>query len=161
MSSISRIGFGAIAVSLTLGALQFASGHDLTGGLGTSLGAGLAASLGTGLGIGPGTGLGTGPGNLAAASDTLQTGVNRAARSDRAGPAVAPSAPTRTISIRLDRLANTSVLIRIPVVGESSKIPPAPFLTRPGDRKLTVACEPVVSVLTEVAKLLRPGRCVT
>jgi hypothetical protein len=138
MSSISRIGFGAIAVSLTLGALQFASGHDLTGGLGTGLGT-----------------------DLAAASDTPQTGVNRAARSDRAGPAVAPSAPTRTISIRLDRLADTSVLIRIPVVGESSKIPPAPFLTRPGDRKLTVACEPVVSVLTEVAKLLRPGRCVT
>jgi hypothetical protein len=150
MSSISRIGFGAIAVSLTLGALQFASGHDLTGGLGTGLGAGLAAGLGTGLGT-----------DLAAASDTPQTGVNRAARSDRAGPAVAPSAPTRTISIRLDRLADTSVLIRIPVVGESSKIPPAPFLTRPGDRKLTVACEPVVSVLTEVAKLLRPGRCVT
>jgi hypothetical protein len=154
MSSISRIGFGAIAISLTLGALQFASGHDLTGGLGTGLGAGLAAGLGAGLG----TGLGT---DLAAASDTPQTGVNRAARSDRAGPAVAPSAPTRTISIRLDRLAETSVLIRIPVVGESSKIPPAPFLTRPGDRKLTVACEPVVSVLTEVAKLLRPGRCVT
>jgi len=150
MSSISRIGFGAIAVSLTLGALQFASGHDLTGGLGTGLGAGLGAGLGTGLGT-----------DLAAASDTPQTGVNRAARSDRAGPAVAPSAPTRTISIRLDRLADTSVLIRIPVVGESSKIPPAPFLTRPGDRKLTVACEPVVSVLTEVAKLLRPGRCVT
>ena len=150
MSSISRIGFGAIAVSLTLGALQFASGHDLAGGLGAGLGTGLAAGLGTGLGT-----------DLAAASDTPQTGVNRAARSDRAGPAVAPSAPTRTISIRLDRLADTSVLIRIPVVGESSKIPPAPFLTRPGDRKLTVACEPVVSVLTEVAKLLRPGRCVT
>jgi hypothetical protein len=154
MSSISRIGFGAIAVSLTLGALQFASGHDLTGGLGAGLGAGLAASLGTGLG----TGLGT---DLAAASDTPQTGVNRAARSDRAGPAVAPSAPTRTISIRLDRLADTSVLIRIPVVRDSRNIPPAPFLTRPVDRKLTVACEPVVSVLTEVAKLLRPGRCVT
>jgi hypothetical protein len=29
------------------------------------------------------------------------------------------------------------------------------------DRKLTVACEPVVSVLTEVAKQLQPGRCVT
>jgi len=150
MSTISRIGFGAIAVSLTLGALQFASGHDLTAGLGAGLGTGLAAGLGTGLGNDP-----------AAASDTPQTAVNRAARSDRAGPAVAPSAPTRTISIRLDRLADTSVLIRIPVVQESGNIPPVPFLTRPGDRKLTVACEPVVSVLTEVAKLLRPGRCVT
>lgn len=158
MSTISSIGFGAIAVSLTLGALQFASGHDLTGGLGAGLGTG----LGTGLAAGLGAGLGTGPGNdLAAASDTSHTGVNRAARSDRAGPAVAPSTPTRTISIRLDRLADTSVLIRIPVVRESSNIPPAPFLTSPGDRKLTVACEPVVSVLTEVAKLLRPGRCIT
>ena len=158
MSTIYRIGFGAIAVSLTLGALQFASGHDLTGGLGAGLGTG----LGTGLAAGLSAGLGTGPGNdLAAASDTSQTGVNRAARSDRAGPAVAPSVPTRTISIRLDRLADTSVLIRIPVVQESSNIPPAPFLTRPGDRKLTLACEPVVSVLTEVAKQLQPGRCVT
>jgi len=34
-------------------------------------------------------------------------------------------------------------------------------VTKPGDRKMTVACEPVVSVLTEVAKLLQPGRCVT
>ena len=153
MSSISRIGFGAIAFSLTLGALQLASGHDLAGGFGAGLGTG----LGTGLAAGLGTGLGT---DLAAASDTPQTGVNRAARSDRAAPAVAPSAPTRTISIRLDRLADTSVLIRIPVVQDTRNIP-APFLTRPVDRKLTVACEPVVSVLTEVAKLLRPGRCVT
>ena len=30
-----------------------------------------------------------------------------------------------------------------------------------GSRKTAVACEPVVSVLTEVAKLLQPGRCVT
>jgi hypothetical protein len=146
MSSISRIGFGAIAVSLTLGALQFAFGHDLTGGLGT----GLAAGLGTGAGN-----------DLVAASDTPQTGVNRAARTDRAGPPVAPSAPTRTISIRLDRLADTTVLIRIPVVPESRNAPPAPSLTGPGGRKLTVACEPVVSVLTEVAKWLRPSRCVT
>ena len=35
---------------------------------------------------------------------------------------------------------------------------PTPVLTKPADRKLT-ACEPVVSILTEVAKLLRPGRC--
>ena len=29
------------------------------------------------------------------------------------------------------------------------------------DTKTAVACEPPVSVLTEVAKLLQPGRCVT
>jgi hypothetical protein len=36
-----------------------------------------------------------------------------------------------------------------------------PSMTKSSDRKMTVACEPVVSVLTEVAKLLQPGRCVT
>jgi hypothetical protein len=136
MSPISRTVFGAIAVSLTLGAVQFASGYDLTGGL--------AAGL------------------VTTASAAPETGVNRAAKTDRGAPAMAPSAPpARTISIRLDSLADTSVLIRIPVVRESHNIAPAPFLTKPGNRKLTVACEPVVSVLTEVAKLLRPGRCVT
>jgi hypothetical protein len=34
-------------------------------------------------------------------------------------------------------------------------------MLKSGDRKNAVACEPVVSVLTEVAKLLQPGRCVT
>jgi hypothetical protein len=47
------------------------------------------------------------------------------------------------------------------VVKETRNRPPAPGLTKPGDRKLRVACEPVVSTLTEVAKLLQPGRCVT
>jgi hypothetical protein len=131
---------GAIAMSLTLGAVQFASGHDLTGGL-------------------VGTDLGT-------ASADPQTGVNRAAKVDRVTVAAAPSAPTRTISIRLDSLADTSVLIRIPLVAiplvpEARNVPPALVLSKPGDRKLTVACEPVVSTLTEVAKLLQPGRCVT
>src|SRR5882762_1953238 len=134
MTPSSRAGFGAIAVSLTLGAVQFASGYDLTGGL--------AAGL------------------VTTASASPETGINRAAKTDRAGPATAPSAPTRTISIRLDRLADTSVLIRIPLVQDARNIPPAPFLTKPSDRKLTLACEPVVSALTEVAKLLRPGRCV-
>jgi hypothetical protein len=53
-------------------------------------------------------------------------------------------------------------VIRIPAVKETRNLPPAPILlNKPGDRKLKVACEPVVSTLTEVAKLLQPGRCVT
>jgi hypothetical protein len=145
MSQITRAGLGAIALSLTLGAVQLASGHDLTRGL--------AAGLGTGLGI-------TGPETV---SDALQTDdVNRAAKADRAAALAPPSAPTRTILIRLDRLADTSVLIRIPLVRESRNLPPAPVVpAKPGDRKLRIACEPVVSTLTEVAKLLQPGRCVT
>ena len=151
MSQISTAIFGAMAVSLTVGAVQFASGHDLTGGLGTSLGKGL---VNTGL---VNTGLGT-SGTGAAA--TAPSGINRAAKADRAAAAVASSSPTRTISIRLDSLADTSVVIRIPVTAELRNAPASPALTTPADRELT-ACEPVVSTLTEVAKLLRPGRCVT
>ena len=36
-----------------------------------------------------------------------------------------------------------------------------PTLLRNQSRKPTLACEPVVSALTEVARLLQPGRCVT
>jgi hypothetical protein len=38
--AVSNASFGAIAISLTLGAVQFASGHDLTGGFVAGLGAG-------------------------------------------------------------------------------------------------------------------------
>jgi hypothetical protein len=69
--------------------------------------------------------------------------------------------PTRTISIRLDGLSDTSVLVRVPVAMAARNSSSAPALTKSGDRKLTVACEPVVSVLTEVARQLQPGRCVT
>jgi hypothetical protein len=135
MSPISRAGFGAIGISLALGAAQFASGYDLTGGL--------AAGL------------------VATASAAPETGINRVIKADRATPASAASAPTRTISIRLDGLADTSVVIRIPTVRTSREIPSLPLPIQPGDRKLTLACEPVVSALTEVAKRLQPGRCVT
>jgi hypothetical protein len=149
MSQVPTAIFGAMAVSLTLGAVQFASGHDLTGGLGASLGTSLGKSLGAGLTAGLGT-----------TAATVPTGINRSAKADRAAAAVARSGPMRTISIRLDSLADTSVVIRIPVTEELHNVPPTPVLTKPADRKLT-ACEPVVSVLTEVAKLLRPSRCVT
>jgi hypothetical protein len=83
----------------------------------------------------------------------------------------ASAVPTRTISLRLDALSDTSVLVRVPAAKEAGQeagngppAPPAsspPAVTKSGDRKMAVACEPVVSVLTEVAKLLQPGRCVT
>jgi hypothetical protein len=47
----------------------------------------------------------------------------------------------------------------VPVASETRARPAAPSFAKPG--KTAVACEPVVSVLTEVAKLLQPGRCVT
>ena len=131
MSQIFNAIFAALAVSAACGAVQFAFGHDLTGG-------------------------------QPVATNAAETGVNRAAKADRVAAATAAAIPTRTISIRLDRLADTSVLIRMPVAREEARSRPTPpSLTRSGNRKATVACEPVVSVLTEVAKLLQPGRCVT
>jgi hypothetical protein len=57
-------------------------------------------------------------------------------------------------------LSDTSIVVRLPAsarINTISEKPKAPAATR----KSAVACEPPVSVLTEVAKLLQPGRCVT
>jgi hypothetical protein len=93
-----------------------------------------------------------------APSGTPEATINRAAKADRAG-VVASGALTRTVSLRFDGLSDTSVLIRIPVVREARG--GSSSVMKSGDRKMAVACEPVVSVLTEIAKLLQPGRCVT
>ena len=134
MSKLSTGIFGAIAVSLSLGAAQLASGQDLAGTFQISAG-------------------------------TSEAVINRAAKADRAASVAQPATRTRTISLRLESLADTSVVIRLPAVqetrGEDARSRAVPSLTNSGSRKLTVACEPVVSVLTEVAKLLQPGRCVT
>jgi hypothetical protein len=137
MSQLSRGIFGAIAVSLTFGA-ALAANRDLAG---TQV--------------------------SAASSEAVNTSatINRAAKADRADGAAGSAAPTRTISLRLDALTDTSVLIRLPVAKEVGKEArnnvPAPPVAKPQARKTTVACEPPVSVLTEVAKRLEPGRCVT
>ena len=131
MSKLSRGIFGAIAVSLTLGAIQFAPARDLSG-------------------IRQQT---------AAVPDAV---INRAAKTDRAA-GVASDAQTRTIALRPPGMADTSVLVRLHIPLEARNAPPSPSAPtgrKPGNRKL-VACEPVVSVLTDVAKLLEPGRCVT
>jgi hypothetical protein len=142
MSQVSKGIFGAIAVSLTLGtlgAVQLAAGRDL------------AAIQ-----------------NPAGNSEAVNTfaAINRAAKADRADGAVgSTAAPMRTISLRQDVLTDTSVLIRLPVTRGTGKVArnnvPAPAVVKPQARKATVACEPPVSVLTEVAKRLEPGRCIT
>ena len=151
---ISKGVFGAIALSLTFGAAQFASGRDLGRDLS---GQDFAADAQDRL--------------QSAFQDPLQDpsqqspsmgeiAINRAAKSDRAAGVVGSPAPTRTISLRPQGASDSSILIRIPMAqarGGSS----APAVTRSGDRKMAVACEPVVSVLTEVVRLLQPGRCVT
>ena len=126
MSQIQKGIFGALAIGLTLGAVQLAFAHDLIGGR-----------------------------QAVAASTTPETGVNRAAKADRA---TVPASSTQTQTIaRQSEVADTSVLIRVPV--PTRPVPPS--MKKPRGTKTAIACEPPVSVLTEVAKLLQPGRCVT
>ena len=132
MSQIYKGILGALALSLMFGAVQFASGHDLIGQ----------------------------PAAPAAAA-VPETSINRAAKSDRADLAAAPSVQTQTMTLKIDSLADTSILIRVPVPKEARGRPATSLMTKSGDRKMVIACEPVVSVLTEVAKQLQPGRCVT
>ena len=138
MSQLSRGFLAAIAVSLTCGvggAVQFAAGHDLSGATQNS-------------------------------SGTSEASINRAAKADRAARLPEGATQSRTVSVRLYGLSDTSVVVRIPVARDARNAPSAPLVTKPGDRKsrdrkFAVACEPVVSVLTEIAKQLQPGRCVT
>jgi hypothetical protein len=133
MSQIRNGVFAALAVSATLGAAQLASGHDLIGRRQ------VAATV--------------------PEATVPEEGVNRAAKANRDVTKVAPG-QVRTIALRFKELTDTSVLIRVPVAKEEVRNRPvAPM--KSGKSKNAVACEPPVSVLTEVAKLLEPGRCVT
>ena len=87
--------------------------------------------------------------------------VNRAGKTDRGMVFSPAAAPARTISIHVDRVPGTSILVRMPRAQEAHTTPPSrPTFTRTEERK-AVACEPVVSILTEIAKRLQPGRCIT
>jgi hypothetical protein len=138
---LSKAMLGAIAVSLTFGAAQYALGRDLA-----------EAQLGSF--------------QVSSQDSSSEAVINRAAKTDRAVLAGAV-VQTQTISLRFDGLPDTSVLVRVPVAKEAAKETgkeargnSAPSLAKSGDRKM-VACEPVVSVLTEIAKQLQPGRCIT
>jgi len=85
--------------------------------------------------------------------------VNRAGKADHLAERKPFAVPTKTVSLRLNDLADTSVLLRIP--SAQARTIKAPTLLRNQSRKPTIACEPMVSSLTEVARLLPPGRCVT
>jgi hypothetical protein len=92
-------------------------------------------------------------------SFTSLAAVNRGAKADRAASPAGSPAPTRTVSLKFDGFSATSFLLRIPLADSNRSLaaPPA----KSGARKSMLACEPVVSVLTEVVKQLQPGRCVT
>jgi hypothetical protein len=87
--------------------------------------------------------------------------INRAGKADRVPGVARSDGPTRTISLRLDSLSDMSVLVRVPVAQAARNGAFLPSLMRSGNEKPTVACDPVVSVLTEIAKQLQPGRCIT
>ena|ERR1700733_12303161 len=125
---------GAVALVLISGAAQFALGRD----------------LGRDLGMSPVD---------RPSFDSPAADVNRGAKTDRAtGPAGSP-AVTRTVSLKLSGFSDTTFLLRVPV---TSATPTAVSSTaKRVAPKPAVACEPMVSVLTEVAKQLEPGRCVT
>jgi hypothetical protein len=132
---LSKSILGVIAVSLTFGAAQYAMGRDLAGPQQGSFQVASQDSSGT------------------------EAVINRAAKADRAGVAGAV-VQTQTISLRFDGLPDTSVLVRVPIARQARNNS-TPFVIKSGGQKAAVACEPVVSVLTEIAKQLQPGRCVT
>jgi hypothetical protein len=134
MSQIQKVFLGAAAIAAMLGAaqVQLASGHDLAD-------------------------------RWQAVADKPGHNVNRSSKADRLADIKQAEVPTRTVSMRLNDLADTSVLLRVPAVIETGNAKPPVLLPdqKQSRKKPTIACEPMVSSLTEVAKLLQPGRCVT
>jgi hypothetical protein len=135
MSRLTTGILAAIALSLTFGAAQFALGRDLP-----------EATQDHAL-----------PEPMSSSMSSAG-GINRAAKADRAARPVGSPLQTQTISLRLGGFADTSFLVRVPVAAGAGNPSTSPGAN---NRKPMVACEPVVSMLTEVAKLLQPGRCVT
>ena len=127
MPQIRKVSLGAVAIALTLGAVQFASGQDLV--------------------------------NRWQAVPEQSNHVASRGKADRLANRKPSAVPTKTVSVRLNDLADTSVLLRIPFAQARTTKPPT--LLRNQGSKPTLACEPMVSPLTEIAKLLQPGRCVT
>jgi len=136
MSNTGKGIIGALALTLgAFGAAQLAFGQDLAGSFQSFTGVS-----------------NTGVSNY---------DVNRTAKTDRAPRVTTPATPMQTISVQLSGSTETSVVVRIPVMQDERDSTPTPHLTNSAPKRPAVACEPVVSVLTDVAKQLQPGRCVT
>ena len=140
MSHITSGILGGAAMALMMGAMQFASGSDLR-----------ATVV---------------PVNAAEASQVNSEAVNRSAKADRAQVTASQDAG-RTLSFRVHSLPDTSLLLRVaptPVKVDKiirSEVAAAQRAFKATAEKSAVACEPPVSVLTDIAKLLEPGRCLT
>jgi hypothetical protein len=140
MSQTSKVVFAVLAAAATLGVAQIASGEAVS-----------SASLAD---------------RFEAVSEQASAArINRSAKGDREAKSALsrsiPAGETRTVLLKVESLADTSVLVRIPLQKDAKGLPPVSKPPADKTRKMTVACEPPVSVLTEVAKLLQPGRCVT
>ncbi|MBB4394518.1 hypothetical protein [Bradyrhizobium sp. ERR14] len=135
MSQIHKVFLSVVAAAATLGAVQLASGHDLADRWQA----------------------------VADKADKPGHNVNRTGKADRLAEIKQAAVPTRTVSMRLNDLADTSVLLRVPAVIETGNAKPPVLLQNQKKvrNRPAIACEPMVSSLTEVAKLLQPGRCVT
>ena len=135
MSQFQNVLLGAVAIAATLGAVQVGAVQ-----------------------LAPGHDLAD---RRQAVADKPDHNVNRSGKSDRLAEVKPRPVQTRTVSMRLNDLADTSVLLRVPAVIETGNAKPPMLLQNRSRNKPTIACEPMVSALTEVAKLLQPGRCVT
>lgn len=145
MANVASGILGAVAATLAFGAvhLEVATGNDLVG----------FAQPGSVT-----VGITHPPGGM-----SVDQNVNRSAKGDR-DIAVQPSGG-KTISFKVPGADNASVALRMPAgdAADARRSLPVPARVEKGsalDRK-QVACEPVVSALTEVAKQLAPGRCIT
>jgi hypothetical protein len=146
MSYLASGTLGVVAGVLTLGAvhLEVAAGNGL---LGPAQRGDAARTIST-----------------RADSNTVAINVDRSAKGDR-DPAVAPVGGL-TISFMVPGVSDSSVMVRMPSGAAADALRKAPAPTvglgkGSSAGKRPVACEPVVSVLTAVAKQLAPGRCVT
>jgi hypothetical protein len=127
------------------------TGKGLVGALALTLGAMGAAQLAFGRDVTEG---------IASSSAVSDTAVNREGKTDRAARVTTVAAPMQTIAVQLNGLAATTVVMRIPRMQDPRNFS-TPLLTTSDPQKHAVACEAMVSVLTDVAKQLPPGRCVT
>jgi hypothetical protein len=153
MSKFSKGIFSAIALAVTFGAAQLTAGQLAAGrDLGRT---GSLAQLSVAQ---------FGPMAFANAPEPAElsqaAAVNRVGKTDQVSGARVAAQRSQTISLRLNGLPDTSVLIRMPVAHEARNSVPRAPLIKPASKQME-ACEPSVSVLTEVAKHLEPGRCVT
>lgn len=143
MSQMFSVQRAVIAAALTVAAAPFAMGGELPAWLVRSP-------------------------TVAAASAPVSAGdqanaVERAGKSDRA-VIMRTGVASQTFSIQPSGMSGTSVLVRVVSQKPDRRANEKPASRlQPHDKaaKPRGACEPVVSMLTEVAKRLEPGRCVT